>query len=237
MAVSRSLQLDQSAGAVTILRRAVGLLPRVPSVLGIYVVVAILSLLSNVLGNFASIVGQSVAVVLVYREIGGEADANNSLGVRLLIAMFAALVAGFGIVVGLALLIVPGIYLLIRLRLAVAAVMLEDSGPIEALGRSFDLTNGHGWTVFGIWLIPFVISLPVGGIVVVAAGGVSLSGAVNSAALQPSLRLAAAASIVVTGPLVATSDAILYGLYGPDALGDGNRRASDTVDEADGYEY
>lgn len=240
--VSRSqpLQLDESAGAVAVLRTAVGVLPRVPTVVGIYVLVAILSLISNGLGNFASIVGQSVAVLLVYREIGGEADVNNSLGVRLLIALLAGLAAGIGIVIGLVFLVVPGLYLMIRLRLVAAAVMLEDSGPLEALGRSFDLTSGHGWTVFGVWLIPFVATLPVVVVLVVATGGVSLSGSVDAAALQSGLRLATAVSILLTGPVVAAADAILYGLYGPDTLGGGGtpeRTSNPATGTADGYEY
>lgn len=237
---SQSLQLDESAGALDILARAIRLLPRVPSILGIYALVAILSLLANGLGNFASIVGQSVAVLIAYRELGGEADASNSLGVQLLISLLAALVAGFGIVVGLVFLIVPGLYLMIRLRLVVAAVMLEDAGPLEALGRSFDLTSGHGWTVFGVWLVPFVATLPVLVAVVVATGGISLSGAVDPTALQSSLRVAAAVSILLTGPVVAVSDAILYGLYGPGALGSGRgpeQTSGPATGAVDGYKY
>lgn len=62
----------------------------------------------------------------------------------------ACVVAGFGILFGFALLVVPGVFLTVRLRLVTAAVILEDSGPLEALGRSFDLTSTHPRTVFGV---------------------------------------------------------------------------------------
>ncbi|ELZ29974.1 hypothetical protein C474_13106 [Halogeometricum pallidum JCM 14848] len=62
----------------------------------------------------------------------------------------------------------------------------------------------------------------------------------DPAALQSGVRLAASASILLTGPVVAAADAILDGLSGPDALGGGGtpeRTSNPATGTADGYEY
>ncbi len=67
------------------------------------------------------------------------------------------LLTGLGIVVGLLLLIVPGIMLYILWSVAAPALVEERLGPVEALGRSRDLTRGARWTVFGLSLLILVI--------------------------------------------------------------------------------
>jgi uncharacterized membrane protein len=67
------------------------------------------------------------------------------------------LLSGLGIVAGLVLLIVPGIMLFIIWSVAAPALVEERLGPIEALGRSRELTRGARWTVFGLSLLILVI--------------------------------------------------------------------------------
>lgn len=71
-----------------------------------------------------------------------------------------ALVWGIALVIGLVLLVLPGlaviclgVYLAVRLTLAVAAMMAEDIGPIRGLGRSWNLVRGQWWRTFGILLV------------------------------------------------------------------------------------
>lgn len=213
---SAPLQRDESAGAVDILHEAVGLLPRLPFVLVLFVVVAVLHLLPGPLGDVGAVVGNALAVSAAYDEIDGNVDVTNSTGVRLLLALLAGLVVGVVTLVGLVFLVVPGVYLLVRLRLVVAAVMLEDSGPLAALGRSFELTRSHSWTVFGVWALPTVVGLALGGVVVVLSGGVTLAGEVNPETLRSSLRLAGAASALIVGPVTPVADAVMYQRYSPD---------------------
>ena len=42
-------------------------------------------------------------------------------------------------------------------RCIVPAIVLEKRGAIESFGRSRELVRGHGWTVFGVILVSFVI--------------------------------------------------------------------------------
>jgi hypothetical protein len=70
--------------------------------------------------------------------------------------IIAGLVAGFGIAIGLLLLIVPGLYLLTRWSMLVPAIQLEKLSVGEAFSRSADLVRGQGFQVFGVLLVTFV---------------------------------------------------------------------------------
>jgi hypothetical protein len=59
--------------------------------------------------------------------------------------------------IGLALLIVPGLYLITIWAVTAPAIVIERRGAIEAFGRSFDLVRGHGWTVFGAIVVAFLV--------------------------------------------------------------------------------
>jgi uncharacterized membrane protein len=63
----------------------------------------------------------------------------------------ASFVAGVGIVAGLILLVIPGIFLLVRLSMTRFAVV-EGAGIIGSLRRSWRQTRGHGWRLFGFFL-------------------------------------------------------------------------------------
>jgi phage shock protein PspC (stress-responsive transcriptional regulator) len=67
------------------------------------------------------------------------------------------ILAGLAIVIGLVLLIVPGLYLLTIWSLIVPAIVLENKGIGEAFGRSRELVRGYAWTVFGVVVGVFVL--------------------------------------------------------------------------------
>ena len=76
---------------------------------------------------------------------------------RLPALIAAGIVAGIGIAIGLVLLIVPGLYLLTRWVLIPAVIVIEKRGAGDAFDRSWDLTRGHGWTVFGSLFVSFIL--------------------------------------------------------------------------------
>ena len=57
--------------------------------------------------------------------------------------LFAGLILTVAVVVGLALLILPGIYLAIRLHFSLASIIEEDTGIIASLKRSWEITKGR----------------------------------------------------------------------------------------------
>jgi hypothetical protein len=112
-----------------------------------------------------------------------------------LLSFVAALVAGVATLAGVVLLVVPVIYLPVTLRLTVAAVMLEDVGPVAALGLSHDLISSHLRTVLGVVAFPLaVLVVAVAGVGVVTGDlSSSLSTPEGLVALGDTLRVAGAA--------------------------------------------
>jgi glycerophosphoryl diester phosphodiesterase family protein len=59
--------------------------------------------------------------------------------------------------VGITVIVIVGIWVLIRWTVAMPAMFGEDIGPIRALGRSWELTRGNWWRIFGLWLISSIL--------------------------------------------------------------------------------
>ena len=86
-------------------------------------------------------------------------SAFRDVAPRSLAAMATAGVFVLGVIGGLALLVVPGLWLAIRWYFGIQAAVLERRGPWESLERSGDLVAGSWWRVAGLlFLISFVAS-------------------------------------------------------------------------------
>jgi hypothetical protein len=75
---------------------------------------------------------------------------------RLPALIAAGIVAGLGVALGLILLIIPGLYVLTRWALIPAVIVIEQRRAGESFDRSWQLTRGYGWTVFGSLLVAFL---------------------------------------------------------------------------------
>ncbi|MGO9590393.1 MAG: hypothetical protein ACLP3K_10160 [Candidatus Acidiferrales bacterium] len=93
--------------------------------------------------------GRTTTIGESLRRMRGQA--MNLFGVTLL--------NGIAILVGLILLIVPGIWLACRLITCVPAALLEDLGARDSLERSYRLTEGSAGRAFVIYLIYFVMAI------------------------------------------------------------------------------
>lgn len=96
------------------------------------------------------------------------------------LAVVALLLGAGPIALGMLALVVPGLYLAGRLTPAVALV-LDGTGPVAAIERSWALTEGNGWRVIGFTLMLvgwFVVLSAAGG--AVGAGVVALFRAVGA---------------------------------------------------------
>jgi hypothetical protein len=61
-----------------------------------------------------------------------------------------------GIGIGFMLLIIPGIYLLVRWSVAVPVLVHEQLGVLGSMKRSSELTKGSRWRIFGLFIILIV---------------------------------------------------------------------------------
>ena len=121
---------------------------------------------------------------------------------RLPALIAAGVLAGLGILVGLILFIIPGLYLLTRWALIAPVVVLEKRSAGEAFTRSWELVKGHAWTVFGV-------------IIVTGIGSAIVSGIIQGIlrAILPDFLgdwLGAFAAHVVTAPFVAIAWTMMY---------------------------
>jgi glycerophosphoryl diester phosphodiesterase family protein len=71
------------------------------------------------------------------------------------------LLAAIGILIGLVLLIVPGLVLLTWWVLVIPVIVLEELRAGEAFTRSRELVRGHGWSVFGVIVLTLLIVIGV----------------------------------------------------------------------------
>jgi hypothetical protein len=125
-------------------------------------------------GSLASASMTAVAVAAIERRAISFGDSLGIAIMKLLPLILLSIVWTFGVSLGMALLIVPGVMLVVAWSVAWPAVIIENEGPIGALGRSAFLTKGARWLVFAIMLIAGVAAVAVGG--ATGASSLALSG-------------------------------------------------------------
>jgi hypothetical protein len=144
----------------------------------IYLVAAVIAGLLALAGYFGQLAGSLVEMIAAFllqatlvkavQDVrDGRADMSISETVSaampyLWIVAAASILAGIAITIGLALLIVPGLYLITIWAVIVPVIVIERAGVFESFRRSRHLVRGNGWHVFGTLVVVFVIMLVVG---------------------------------------------------------------------------
>lgn len=127
-------------------------------------------------------------------EVGPVLDRYVSL-------LGAFVVYVFAVAVGLLLLIVPGIYVGVRLSLAFPAIVIDDQRAFDGLRTSWDVAHGNLLKLLGISVFAILVALST----IIAAGVVTVA--------LDSLALLIAVSALVTAilsPIVELSYARVY---------------------------
>jgi len=110
------------------------------------------------LAGFALLLGIGVFLVtarLLARDFSALSSLPGELFTRrigraFLSALVVSVVLGVGVTVGFAFFIIPGLFLAVSLQFAVFAVAVEDTGPIEAFRRSWELASGNRWRLLAL---------------------------------------------------------------------------------------
>ena len=82
----------------------------------------------------------------IFQALDGEEPQFSAYGQqsrKIFIWLFAGLIYMVTVVIGLALLIMPGIYLAIRLQFFYPSIVEEDNGILDSLKRSWEITKGQ----------------------------------------------------------------------------------------------
>lgn len=155
------------------------------------------------LGTLVTMIGglvlQGLVVHTVVARLNGRSVTFNdqlAVGARFVLPLLGlGILQALGIAIGMLLLIVPGIILAIVWSVSAPSLVVEKRGVFESFQRSRDLTRGHRWSIFGLFLIYMVISMIVG----------FVAGAVGMAAGVTGFRAAAAGSVAALTPMIVVS--------------------------------
>lgn len=137
-------------------------------------------ILAVVVGLLGSMIYSGALVLFARRVQGGHepqsigeliSEAVPFLGVLL----GTAIIAGLGILVGLVLLVIPGIFLMVAWSFATIVVITEDLSFTDALKRSWEIVQGNWWRLLALMvlggLLVGILSGIVAGIVSSIVGG------------------------------------------------------------------
>ncbi len=110
-----------------------------------------------VLQSFVVMTGSAAMLRLVFAS-GGTVGGALLFAIALLpVYSILVVLTNLAIGFGLALLIVPGLYLWGRLLPAGPAMVAEERrNPLDALKRGFELSKGHGWLVVSLYLLVMI---------------------------------------------------------------------------------
>jgi hypothetical protein len=160
---------------------------------------------AEIVSIVAGILFTGMVVELVADVQDGRRDSSSRQLLRAVTPVLGQLilvgiVASIAIVVGFALLIVPGLILVTLWSVFVPVIVLERPPGLGSLGRSRELVRGNGWQVFGVLLVLYVL---VNVVVLI------LDGAANSASTGAGIVVRVVLG-VLTAPLGALAAAVMY---------------------------
>ena len=139
----------------------------------IYVAAGIIAALLGLIGGIGLFLGWIVSVVAAFlvqaalvkavQDVrDGRVDLNLGETVRAVLpflgtVIIASILAGIGIAIGFALIIVPGLILLTFWSLIVPSIVIGGEGVVGSFRKSWRTVRGYAWHVFGTYVLVFLI--------------------------------------------------------------------------------
>jgi hypothetical protein len=133
------------------------------------IVVALLALAGRVgvaIGGIADFVGYCLVVAALVKAVQDVRDGRIDLNLGetvsaalpyLLAVAVAGVLAYIGIVIGLILIIVPGLILITFWSLIVPIIVIGGEGIFGSFGKSWRTVRGYAWHVFGTFVLVFLL--------------------------------------------------------------------------------
>ncbi len=122
-----------------------------------------------------------------------------------------SLLVTLAIWLGFVLLIVPGVWLMVRSVFTATVVVLEGKPGRAAIRRSFELTRGQAWRLAGLTLLPALFAYALGILVAFVLGATIALGDYESTAVEHLLMsLAYMTMLALLFPTVAATVVLLY---------------------------
>lgn len=132
-----------------------------------------LSLISTLLGTLLTMIMLRRLDNLA-RGLLADIDDEFNVAMRAFLPFcLASLLYGLGMVIGLFVLIVPGIFVMVAFGFYAMFMVLEGQGPIKSLEASFRLVEGQWWYAFGFVLLLIVAAVLIVTVLVVPAAVVT----------------------------------------------------------------
>jgi hypothetical protein len=144
----------------------------------VYLAVALLgALLAALLTWFGAIIAAFISLVALFwlqaalvKAVEDVRDGRVDLSLgetfeaarpHLAAVLVAGILAALGIVIGLVLLIIPGLILMTLWAVIIPAIVVEGRSAGESFGRSRELVRGYGWGVFGVIVLTILLLIGV----------------------------------------------------------------------------
>ncbi|MEM7145868.1 MAG: GYF domain-containing protein [Verrucomicrobiota bacterium] len=115
-------------------------------------VYALLQIVENLVSVFLGIGAAIFGLKMVRRE-NPEISNLFAGGPHFWSVLLATILFVMMVMVGLLLLIVPGIFLAVRFGQFQWAIIDQNLGPIEGLKASWEMTKGNVWRLIGLWIV------------------------------------------------------------------------------------
>jgi hypothetical protein len=159
---------------------------------------------------------------LIYATVqdmnGAKASVGDALATGLrnfLPLLVVSILFGLAIVCGMILLIVPGIMIACAWCVAVPSLVAERTGIFDSFGRAAELTRGHRWRIFGLFVLLWVIFLVLGMIVssITAAAVFTTPGALTNPMALATHPISIGLQVIqqtITAVISASLVAVLY---------------------------
>ena len=186
-----------------------------PAAVILYLIPSALGLANGITGQALALAASVIAAVgyqgLVVQAVRDIQDGVRDLSLGKLFRsvskvlaplMWTAILVGVGVFLGFLAFIIPGIWLLTQWAVAAPVVVCEVRTAPQAVTRSRELVHGHGWRVFSVLVVTFLI---------VAIVDLALASAANAiSGGDISFAIAQLVAGTLTAPIFALASAVLY---------------------------